>query len=212
MAAPAVVEVVAALLAGGVGLPIPEELALISAGWLIARGEPAWTMCLAALGAVLAGDLVMYTAGRSARLGLVRRLVGERRIVALERSCERYGAKLLLVARFVPGVRAALLVGAGAGRVSLARFFACDGLAAALGATLWIAVGHRIGPRLDEARAIVAQARGGIAIAAVVVVGVVVLVHLRERRATRLQHSCARADAGPALAESCAACKPTMNR
>ncbi|HEX8950296.1 MAG TPA: VTT domain-containing protein, partial [Polyangia bacterium] len=125
MARSPVVEVVAALIAGGVGLPIPEELALVTAGWFIARGEPAGPMCLGAIAAVLAGDLVMYVAGRSARLGLVRRLVGERHIVRLEGACARYGAKLLLVARFVPGLRGALLVAAGAGRVPLARFFAC---------------------------------------------------------------------------------------
>jgi membrane protein DedA with SNARE-associated domain len=156
-----VVEVVAALLAGGLGLPIPEELALVTAGWLIARGEPAAPMCLAALSAVLAGDLTMYVAGRSARLGFVRRVVGASRLERLERACARYGAKLLLVARFVPGLRAGLLVATGAGRVSLSRFIACDGVAALVGVALWITVGHRLGPRLDGARALIANARGG---------------------------------------------------
>jgi membrane protein DedA with SNARE-associated domain len=162
-----VVEVVLALLAGGIGLPIPEELALVTAGWFIARGEPAWPMCVAAILAVLAGDVLMYVAGRSARLGLVRRLIGERRILKLEAVCLRWGAKLLLVARFVPGLRSALLVAAGAGRVSFARFAVCDGIAALAGAGLWISLGHRLGPRLDEARALVADMRGVIGVAAV---------------------------------------------
>ncbi len=184
MASSPVVEVVAALLAGGVGLPIPEELALISAGWLIARGAPAWPMCIAAVLAVLAGDCVMYVAGRSARLGLVRRLVGERRIVRLEAVCARWGGKILLVARFVPGVRAALLVAAGAGRVPLARFLACDGVAALAGAALWISVGHRLGARLhlEEARALVDGTRGTLGIVAIVA-GIAIVLIKRSRAA-----------------------------
>ena len=175
---------VLALLAGGVGLPIPEELALLTAGWLIARGEPPWPMALGALAAVLAGDLAMYTAGRSARLVQVRRLVGERRLVRLERACARWGAKLLLVARFVPGLRAALLIAAGAGRVPLVRFFACDGAAALVGVTLWISAGHALGPRLDRARALVASTRGALAVAAL---GALVIALVLRRRARPLR-------------------------
>lgn len=184
MARAAIVEVVVALLAGGVGLPVPEELALVSAGWLIARGEPPWPLCAAAFAALFAGDLVMYTAGRSARLGLVRRLVGEARLGRLEAACARWGARLLLVARFVPGVRAALLVAAGAGRVPLGRFVACDGVAALVGATLWIVVGLRLGPRLDEVRALVAGTRGVLVVAALVAVAIAIAL-ARTRRARR---------------------------
>ena len=191
MARSPVFEVVAALVAGGVGLPLPEELALVTAGWLIARGEPAWPMCVAALAAVIAGDLIMYTAGRGARLGLVRRAIGERRIERLEGACARYGAKLLLVARFVPGLRGALLVAAGAGRVSLVRFVACDGSAALAGAALWISVGHALGPRLDEARALIASTRGALLAIALLVAAVAIAWSGRARAVT----SGARSDA-----------------
>ena len=96
-----------------------------------------------ALAAVLAGDLVMYLAGR-----------GGRRLV-----------------------RAALLVAAGAARIPLARPVACDGVAAAAGAALWISVGVRLAAHLERARAIAGQARG-----VVLVLAAVALVVLAARR------------------------------
>lgn len=160
-----------ALLAGGVGLPIPEELALLSAGYWLARGVDPRAMVGVAVAAVFAGDLIMFLAGR----GGMRLVRG--RAKRLEAAFARYGAPLLLVGRFVPGVRAALLVAAGAARVPLARLIACDGMAALAGAAIWISLGVRLADHLDRARAIVGQARG-----VLLALGVIVACLLLARR------------------------------
>lgn len=173
-------QVVAALIAGGVGLPIPEELALITAGYWLSRGVDPLTMLGCAVAAVLAGDCGMVLAGRfGARLA--RRYVGAARLASLERSFARRGVALLLAGRFVPGLRAALLVTAGAARLPLRRIAAADGAAALVGATLWIAIGWRLAPELEGARAIVASARGVVLVIACVAVAALVIERQRRR-------------------------------
>ncbi|MCU1279883.1 MAG: putative DedA protein family, partial [bacterium] len=158
---------VAALLAGGLGLPIPEELALVGAGYWLSRGVAATPMIACALAAVLAGDAVMLLAGRcGARLGFARRCLGAARLAAFERSFARHGALLLVCGRFIPGVRATLLVAAGAARVPLQRVVVADGAAALVGVAAWIAIGWELGPHVERARALVGDARGVVLCAA----------------------------------------------
>jgi membrane protein DedA with SNARE-associated domain len=169
-------QVVLALLAGGVGLPIPEELALVTAGYWLSRQAVAPALLIpAAIAAVLAGDLMLYFAGRGGRaLGGARRRVGAERLARLERAFARHGAKLLLVGRFVPGLRSALLIAAGAARMPLFRLALCDGSAALVGAAGWIALGYRLGPELARARVIADRAHLVMAVVAVVILIVVV--------------------------------------
>jgi membrane protein DedA with SNARE-associated domain len=169
-------QVVVALLAGGVGLPVPEELALVTAGYWLSRHAVAPAIMIpAAIAAVLAGDLMLYLAGRgSLALGGARRRLGAARLERLERAFARHGAKLFLVGRFVPGLRSALLVAAGAARMPLGRLAACDGSAALVGSAGWIALGYRLGPELARARVIADRAHLAIAIVAAVILIVVV--------------------------------------
>ena len=89
---------------------------------------------------------------------------------------------LLVGGRFVPGVRAALLVAAGAARVPLVRLVACDGIAALAGGAAWIALGVRLGPALERARAIVGAAHGALLALALVAAAVGVARMKRRRR------------------------------
>lgn len=132
-------------------------------------------MVPAAIAAVLTGNLLMYLAGRFG----VRLLGG--RAERLEGAFRRHGPTLLLAGRFVPGVRAALLVAAGAARVPLSRLAACDGTAALAGAALSISVGARLAAHLGRARALVGQARGAVVVVALVVALVLVARRLARR-------------------------------
>jgi membrane protein DedA with SNARE-associated domain len=175
-----ILEVVGALLLGGLGLPIPEELVLMSAGYWLARGTvDATTMIAAAIVSMLAGDVVMYLAGRLS-LGFARREAIARRLRQLEGAFERHGVKLICVGRFVPGIRAALLVAAGAARMPLSRLLACDAAAAVAGAAAWIALGWRLGPQLERAREIVG-ATHGVLILVVALVAIALYARRRQR-------------------------------
>jgi membrane protein DedA with SNARE-associated domain len=128
-----------ALLAGGIGFPIPEELPLLAAGYLIWRGDVALVSALAVclLGVAL-GDALLYALGRHA---WVRRLVSPANLARVERQYERHGAKMLVAARFAPGLRSFFLLAAGAGRMPLRRFVPLDFTSALVATVLWPAVG-----------------------------------------------------------------------
>jgi membrane protein DedA with SNARE-associated domain len=168
-------QVVVALLAGGIGLPIPEELALVTAGYWLSRHAVAPALLIpAALAAVLAGDFMLYLAGRGVLVvGGARRRLGVERLARLERAFARHGAKLFLVGRFVPGLRSALLLAAGAARMPLPRLAACDGTAALVGTAGWIALGYHLGPQIARARAIADSAHVALLVVAVVTIIVV---------------------------------------
>jgi membrane protein DedA with SNARE-associated domain len=180
------VAVVAALLAGGVGVPIPEELALMAAGYFIAGGRADLrVMAAAAIAAVLAGDLLLYAAGRTGlQLGVARRQGVARRLAAVERAFARHGSKLILVGRFVPGVRSALLIAAGAGRMPLWRLMACDVVAALGGTALWMTLGWHLAPRFERARAVVMTAHSA-AVIAVVIATVITIAWMKISRVAR---------------------------
>lgn len=127
---------------------MPEEVALALGGYSMCRGEAdGATLLIAALLAVLVGDLTLYTVGRLAgRARLVRRFVGERRLVWLEQLFARHGVKLISIGRFVPGLRSGLFVAAGCSRMRVGHLLLCDVPAAIACIVVWFAVGARLGP------------------------------------------------------------------
>ena len=131
--------ILASLLAGGVGVPIPEELPLLAAGYLIWRGDVPLVLALAiCMLGVCAGDALLYGLGR---LGWVRRMLSPATLAIVERQYGRHGTKMLIAARFAPGLRSFFLIAAGAGRMPMRRFIPLD-LASALVATLlWPSAG-----------------------------------------------------------------------
>jgi membrane protein DedA with SNARE-associated domain len=130
-------------------------------------------MIAAAFTAVVAGDALMVVAGRyGARLPFARRCVGAPRLAALERAFACHGVVLLACGRFVPGLRAALLVVAGATRFPLRGVVVADGVAAAVSTTLWISIGWRLAAHLDRARALIGDARVVILVACAIALAV----------------------------------------
>ena len=130
-------------------------------------------MVACAFAAVLAGDSIMVLAGRfGARLPFARRCVGAARLAAVERAFARHGVVLLALGRFVPGLRAALFVAAGAARLPFRRIALADGAAALVSVSAWIAIGWRLAAHLDRARAIIGDARVVFLVVAAVAVAV----------------------------------------
>lgn len=140
------------------GVPIPEELALLSAGLLVSRaGVQAPAVFAVAWSAVALGDASQFLLGRV--LGpriferpFMQRLVSAARRERVERRLRRWGALACLGARFLPGVRIPMYVTAGASGVSPIAFLVLDGVAAAISVSFWLFVGRRIGwaiPPLD---------------------------------------------------------------
>jgi membrane protein DedA with SNARE-associated domain len=141
--------VFAALLLCGAGAPLPEDITLVAGGVIAGLGfANVHVMALLSLVGVLAGDAAMFLLGhrhgaRIMQWPLVARLLTPERYARVQEKFARYGNRLLFLARFLPGMRTAVYVTAGAThRVSFLRFFLLDGLAALISVPVWVYLGY----------------------------------------------------------------------
>ena len=141
------------LLACGLGLPLPEDVALITGGYLAFLGHANLHVMLAIgfLG-ILAGDSAVFLLGRMGRKahgrapgGLLRRHLTPERLARVEVQFGRRGAVMVMIARFLPGVRAATYFVAGGAKMKYRRFILFDGIAALVSAPLFVFAGHHFG-------------------------------------------------------------------
>src|SRR4051812_38468582 len=125
------------LLVGSLGLPLPEDIALLAAGVLISRGDAnvVFAMVVVFVG-VLSGDVVLF--GAAKRLGprayekkFFQKLLPPARRRRFEDLYAKHGGKVVFVARHVAGLRAATFVMAGIHQMDTKRFIFWDGLGAA---------------------------------------------------------------------------------
>lgn len=124
------------LFIAGLGVPIPEELPILSAGVLAHEGLARWWIALpVCFAGVIAGDAVLYWVGyhwgeRILEWWIVRRVLSPEREERLKGAYRRHGVKIVFTARHVMGVRAAAFLTAGISRVPFWKFLACDAAAA----------------------------------------------------------------------------------
>jgi membrane protein DedA with SNARE-associated domain len=129
--------VLGTLLAAGMGLPIPEELPIVTAGAIVGRnatgGHPYWWIMLpVCIVGVVVGDGFLYTIGRLwgyrvLKLRWVRtKLLTPDKQERIERNFHRYGFWILLGARLLPGIRSPIFLMAGINRLPLIKFLIAD--------------------------------------------------------------------------------------
>ena len=143
------------LFACGLGLPLPEDVPLIVAGALVARGQ--MHLAIAAVCAwcgIIGGDICLYHFGKKFGLEITRvpfigKHVTRARIQRVEKLFDRYGVGVVAVGRLFAGIRGAMVVAAGAIRYNFATFIIADGLAALVSGGLWMWLGHWLGNNLD---------------------------------------------------------------
>jgi membrane protein DedA with SNARE-associated domain len=140
----------------GLGLPLPEDIPLIIAGALVANGKMELiTTCIAGWCGIIGGDCILYSMGRRFGLGITRvPIIGKHltqsRIERVERLFEQYGTGVIFVGRMFAGVRAAMVVAAGAIRYNFITFIIADGLGAVVSGGFFLFVGHWLGQNLNE--------------------------------------------------------------
>ena len=144
--------IVAFLALCGCGVPIPEEAPLVLAGVLSANGQLdariAFGACL--IGAVL-GDSVMYAIGRRLGHGWLTkhprfsRFIDAEKEEKFEHAVRRHGFKVLLLTRFLVGVRGPVYYAAGAAKLPYWRFLVWDTISATLVVGVVFGLGYRFG-------------------------------------------------------------------
>lgn len=180
------------LLIGGLGLPLPEDAALLAAGVLIERGaaNAAFAIGVVLFG-VLLGDSILFFAAR--RLGprayerkLIQRVLPPERRAKIESAYERYGGRLVFFARHVAGLRAAVFAMAGIHGMRPRRFLAWDTAAACISIPLVVGLGYFGSKHVDRMRAGIAAAHHYVLlIVAIGVLGFITWRHVHMRSAAR---------------------------
>ena len=153
----AYLSIFAVLVACGLGVPLPEDISLILGGFLVFKGAAnLWGMVATGFLGILVGDTLIYLAGRrvgrSVRTGhgWLARVVTPPRRIQVEQLFARHGEKIVIAARFMPGVRAVTYFTAGSAGMPYPRFICFDGLAALLSAPLFVFLGYRFGRHLQQ--------------------------------------------------------------
>lgn len=142
----------------GLGLPLPEEVALIGSGILLYQDKVEFYRITAVCSAaILLGDLVPFWLGRHWGLAalksrLVAKILHPERFATLERRFSAHGNWVVFSCRFMPGLRIPAYFVAGTLRMSFARFLLLDfaGVLISVPVSIWL--GRLFGGSIDEMR------------------------------------------------------------
>jgi membrane protein DedA with SNARE-associated domain len=136
--------------------PFPGDLMVVFGAWYAVQGALSWPVTfLAVTAGAMAGAFVDHRVGVALGRGLTRgwaaRLgLDPERLARFEASYRRWGVLLLLVNRFLPGVRGFLFVAAGASGIPVGTVLLYGGLSAALWNAGLLAAGALLANNVEE--------------------------------------------------------------
>lgn len=135
-----------------IGFFLPGDSLLFMVGMFIAQGVigiPLWLACLLLTVAAVSGNLTGYWIGRKAGPALFNRadsrMFRQEHVDKTHKFFERYGAKAIVLARFVPIVRTFITAMAGVGRMDLRTYALFSTIGGVLWATGVTVVGYFLG-------------------------------------------------------------------
>jgi membrane protein DedA with SNARE-associated domain len=166
------------------GVPAPGETAIIAAAAYAGRGHlNVYVVAAAAFTAAVVGDSLGYLIGRRGGRPLVHRFgryvrLTPPRLERVEKFMARQGPKIVVLARFVEGLRQFNGVVAGMTRMRFTVFLACNAIGAALWVGCWSAAGYLAGDHLPD----IVDAIRRYLILAVVVAALALIAYVWHRR------------------------------
>jgi membrane protein DedA with SNARE-associated domain len=173
------------------GIPAPGETAIIGGSTVAGAGRlNVFVVALVAFLAAVTGDSLGYLIGRTGGRGLVLRYgryirLTPARLDRVEGFMARRGALMVVLARFVEGLRQLNGVVAGVSRMPFARFVVCNAIGAALWVSVWSSAGYFAGNHLPAITAAIHRYQNYAIALAVVLVAGYALRHTLRRRARR---------------------------
>ena len=135
--------------------PFPGDALVVLGSWYATHGKLSWpvTFAMVTAGAV-AGAAVDYAVGRWLGARIDERAAAGKldreRVERFERAYRRFGGLLLVVNRFLPGIRGFFFVAAGAARIPLWEVLLFGGISAAVWNGLLLAAGAYAARNLGE--------------------------------------------------------------
>lgn len=144
------------LLICGFGVPLPEDVTLVTGGVIAGLGYAnEHNMVAVGLAGVMLGDGLIFLGGRLfgdsiTRVRFFKKLLTPERYCAVQNKFSQYGRWVMFVARFLPGLRTPVFLTAGmTRRVSLPTWFLMDGFAALISVPVWVYLGFYGAKNID---------------------------------------------------------------
>jgi membrane protein DedA with SNARE-associated domain len=193
------------LLVCGLGLPLPEDISLILGGYLVHDGKAELIPMMATgyLGIII-GDSMIFAFGRrlgskvgQKPTGFFARIVTPEKRARVEQLFKKHGEKIIMLARFLPGVRAVTYFTAGSVGMKWRRFALYDSIAALASAPIFVFLGYKFGGELDALISAIKRGQRNV-LAAMVIIGVAAFVisRWRARRERQLNEEALKSQPG----------------
>ena len=173
------------------GIPVPGETILIAAALYAGAGRLNIVL-VGVIGflAAIAGDNIGFAIGHFGGRALALRLgkyvfLTRERLDKAQTFFERHGGKIIVIARFVEGLRQANGIVAGIAGMPWRRFFAFNALGAALWVGVWVTAGYLAGSHITTIYHQVTRYSLYALILLILLVLAVIARHLLRRRRAR---------------------------
>ena len=146
------------LFLGGIGVPVPENPALMGGGYALHKHlSPPLVSLFVWYLAIMIGDSLLFASAywlftRPKLSEILARYVGGKRVEEYRSAFTGRAGWALFFARFTFGIRALVYLAAGAARYPWRRFLAIDGLSVAIQVLLFVGLGYYAGERTKWAQ------------------------------------------------------------
>lgn len=170
------------------GIPAPGETVLIAAGIYAGAGQlNIVAVTVIAFAAAVIGDNIGYLIGHTGGRAVVHRwgryvYLTPERFRKAEEFFTRHGGKIVVVARFVEGLRQVNGIIAGTSGMPWRRFLVFNAIGAALWVGLWAALAYAAGTHITAVYDVITRYQLYALIALGVLIAALVLRHLLRRR------------------------------
>lgn len=169
-------------------LPIPAEITMIPAGYLVSQGEMnGWIVMIAATAGSIGGASLNYWIAWRFGRGLLLRyskffFITEAKLLKIEAFFEEHGNISTFTGRLLPGVRHFISFPAGLARMNIGRFIFYTGLGGGLWMFALLMVGYFLGENAEVAKQFVLALAGKFIIGAALLVAVYIILHRYQQR------------------------------
>ena len=177
----------------GLGMPLPEDIPLLTAGMLVGAGKMnLLAVSICAWTGIIGGDCVLYYLGHRygpniTKVPFIGKHITTTRIEQAERLFAKWGIWVVAIGRLFAGIRGAMVVAAGTIRFNFIKFVIADGLAALISGGLFVWLGIKFGELIREPwfHKRVNEYGLGIMVAAIAIVGFFIALHFWRKRGHR---------------------------
>jgi membrane protein DedA with SNARE-associated domain len=146
------------LIAAGLGVPVPEDLTLLTGGYLARQGITAlWPTLIVGYVGVVIGDLLIFRLGRKLKEGVythprLGKLFNPKRRRWIEEHFQRRGVLTVIIARHTAGLRAPTFLVAGVSGMPTWKFFLADAFSSILTVPAVTYLGYLFADNLQAAK------------------------------------------------------------